>query len=405
MARILAGWEFGGGLGHLTRLLPVVEGMLDDGHEVFLAVQALPSARSLLEGRDLPKDRLTVLQAPAWPMPVGPEVRKIPTHSFADVLKIFSFHDPALLSAMAEGWRGLLRTVKPDLVVAEFSPTLKLAAGQDVPVVVTGNGYTVPPTGRPLPPIRPWEKELPDFSVRAETEILEEVHGVQKALGQPPSPHLVDLLTGEKTFICTIPEFDPYGAYRSTPTLMPFNLPEITQAPKVEDRPPRRLFVYLPANHTHLPPVLTALGATKLECDIYVPRLPAKARDKFDKRNLRFHETPLDLNEILPKVRAIVHHCGLSTAYTALLAGTPQLVMTNNLEHLVTAYGLNKFKSSIVMRGNNKPKPEAVAGHIKELFTKPQYGEAAQAAVAKLADRPRGDGVGEILRGCRDLLP
>lgn len=39
----------------------------------------------------------------------------------------------------------------------------------------------------------------------------------------------------------------------------------------------------------------------------------------------------------MPAVRLVIHHGGLSTAVAALMAGTPQLILPWNLEHLVTA--------------------------------------------------------------------
>ena len=42
----------------------------------------------------------------------------------------------------------------------------------------------------------------------------------------------------------------------------------------------------------------------------------------------------------MPAARLVIHHGGLSTAVAALLAGTPQLILPWNLEHLVTARGV-----------------------------------------------------------------
>jgi hypothetical protein len=49
---------------------------------------------------------------------------------------------------------------------------------------------------------------------------------------------------------------------------------------------------------------------------------------------------PPALAELLPRVRLVVHHAGLGTAHAALLAGTPQVVLPERLEHRVTAQAL-----------------------------------------------------------------
>ena len=44
MARVLMGWELGGGLGHIGGLLPIAEGLAAQGHEPIFVVKNLPKA-------------------------------------------------------------------------------------------------------------------------------------------------------------------------------------------------------------------------------------------------------------------------------------------------------------------------------------------------------------------------
>ena len=112
---------------------------------------------------------------------------------------------------MVRGWRGILRMVEPALVVADYSPSLLLAARGSVPTVALGTGYTTPPGGRPLPPIRRWATELPASSQAAERQIMIAVNEVQGRLGRAPVAFLGDLFNGDRTLTCTIPEFDSYN--------------------------------------------------------------------------------------------------------------------------------------------------------------------------------------------------
>ena len=66
MGRILFGWEFGGGLGHLTTLLPIAEG-LAGSHEAVFAVKHLGNASRFLTSRGGPVADAMLLQAPRWP--------------------------------------------------------------------------------------------------------------------------------------------------------------------------------------------------------------------------------------------------------------------------------------------------------------------------------------------------
>ena len=46
----------------------------------------------------------------------------------------------------------ILQEAAPDLIIADIAPTLRLAVGGKVPMIVVGNGYTVLPRGRVSPP-------------------------------------------------------------------------------------------------------------------------------------------------------------------------------------------------------------------------------------------------------------
>src|SRR3546814_14121331 len=86
--------------------------------------------------------------------------------------------------------------LRPDVVVGDFSPTLNLAARGRVPSIVVGNGYTIPPGGRPMPPIRPWQPALEAFSVTHEAELLATAHAALAARGAAPLGHPADALDG-----------------------------------------------------------------------------------------------------------------------------------------------------------------------------------------------------------------
>ena len=52
------------------------------------------------------------------------------------------------------------------------------------------------------------------------------------------------------------------------------------------------------------------------------------------------HTSPRDMRAELPSRRAIVHHGGLSTTHVAIETGTPQLVLPNSAEQMITGQRL-----------------------------------------------------------------
>src|SRR5262249_9708319 len=322
MSTILVTYELGAGLGHLNRLVAVAKRLQGEHNWVF----ALPD-RALGEPivRRVFGDKARVLEGVHWPVPNDPNLRKIATHTFADVIAIIGFDDSGKLSAKTTHWHAIFRQVAPNLIIADFAPTLRLAIGDKLPFVVVGNGYTVPPRGRLLPPIRHWETKVSALSRANEARLLTAVNIVRTQLHGKAIDFFSDLFSGEHTFVCTLPEFDPYQRFRCAPTLWPFNIPDVPLGPPVAQRSGPTIFVYLPANHPALSSVISALNDVTVLSGIYVPGMSAQVLAKRCGQTVRIHGKPADLAQVLPNTSLLIHHGGLGTAYAGLLAGVPQL--------------------------------------------------------------------------------
>ena len=346
--RILCGWEFGAGLGHITRLKPIVTALRETGVEIVIALQDLDRASAFLDpktGSALPG--LSVIPGPRWSMPTNPESRKIPTHSFADVLKIIHYGNAAALGVRIEAWAGLLKAIKPDLIVGDFCPTLRLAARGRVPMMMVGNGYTIPPPGRSLPPIRPWQTKLEPFSINHERILLETINGVLAQRGDPQIEFLADILNGDETSVFSVPLVDPYAAYRSKPQLPPFNLPTgITPLP-IDQRRKKGVYFYMPRSHPALSRAIDAVKATSVACEAYISDIRPDVATELAAPSFTIHAQPQPFERVIPEARLIIHHGGLSTAIAAVLAGTPQIIFPWNLEHLVTAKQIESLGASV----------------------------------------------------------
>ena len=401
MSTILVTYELGAGLGHLNRLVAVTRRIEGDHNWVF----ALPD-RALGEPivRRAFGDKARVLEGVHWPAPKDLDVRKIPTHTFADVIALFGFHDAGRLSANTTHWHTILQEVIPQLIIADFAPTLRLAIGSKVPVVIVGNGYTVPPPGQLLPPIRQHETSVPALSRANEGRLLAAVNAVRARLRGEAIDFFSDLFSGENTFVCTLPEFDPYRRFRRGPTVWPFNIPDVPLGPPVNQRSGSPIFAYLPANHPALPPIISALNDLKLASQIYVSGMTAQALAKRCSATVRIHAKPADLAHVLPNTSLLIHHGGLGTAYAGLLAGVPQLVLPFNLEHSITAAGLEQF-------GVGKSRPASAAAGapdvrdlICSLLEDGILQEAALKAARNLVARRVIDPIGEVVKACQQHL-
>ncbi|MEP6149150.1 MAG: hypothetical protein ABJ201_17165, partial [Nisaea sp.] len=313
--RILFGWEFGAGLGHINRIKPIARALREQGAEIFLALQETERADAFWDpGTGKLPDGYSLLPIPRWNMPSDPKARTIPTHSFADVLNLIDYGDERAFASRLEAWCGLFNAVRPDLVIGDFSPTMNIAARGRIPSMTIGNGYTMPPGGRPMPPIRPWQERLEDFSKEHEAKLLAIINKVLRLRGEGKLPYLSDAFHGDRSFPLTLSIVDPYAAHREEKTVPPFNMPtDITPLPK-DQRPADGVFFYMPHSHPQLKLAIDSLKQSGLQVLAYISGINAGAARSNSTARFRISPTPLPFNEVMPKARLLVHHGGLSTA-------------------------------------------------------------------------------------------
>ncbi len=401
MSTILLTYELGGGLGHLNRLIAVAQRLQGDHNWVF----ALPD-RALGEPivRRAFGDKARVLEGIRWRL-IDPNLRKIYQHTFAEIGTNFGLDDDRRLSAKTALWHTVLQGVVPHLVIADFAPTLRLALGGKVPFVVLGSGYTVPPPGQLLPPIRPWEAGVPALSRANEGRLLAAVNVVRAQLGGEAIDFFSDLFSGEYTFVCTLPEFDPYRRFRRGPTLWPLNIPNVPLGPPVNQRSSGSpIFVYLPAVHPALPRVIYALNGLKLPSSIHVSRMTAQALAKHCGRTVRIHSKPADLARVLPNTSLLIHHGGLGTACAGLLAGVPQLVLPFTLEDRITATVLERAGVGKSWPARAGAVGTGIRDLISSLLQDGHLQETAMKAARNLAARRPIDPISEVVKACQQHL-
>jgi UDP:flavonoid glycosyltransferase YjiC (YdhE family) len=376
---ILVAWEFGGGMGHLTGVAALAARFAAHGHEVTLAVPAPERAKPLLAERLQPDQHVSLVQGVGWKVRDdldGKDPSKVATLTLADVMMLFAWDDAYHLGPRVRAWETIVARVRPDAVVADFAPTMRLALAGKLPFYMIGTGYSMPPAGRLLPPIRPWHETVTPYSRRNEFRVLGEVNRIRGALKMPAVDHLSDLFHGDISFPCTAPLLDPYAAYRSAPTLPPHNIEPIPCGPGPDARPAEAL-VHLPADHAALRPVLRALARAGVTAEV-VPRggtggLPADLPG-----NPRVRDGHVDLTQRLPAVRLAVHHGGLGLSYAAAMAGTPQLLFTKNLEHQVTAQALADRGLALAYGTENKVSIRLADESVAQLLAPERAAHAVQ---------------------------
>jgi rhamnosyltransferase subunit B len=337
MKTVLMGWELGGGLGHLMRLRPLAVALLEAGHNVVLLARHR-SAKEVFADLANSHSSLRIGPAPAVKRKRDSRADPTITHTLADVLATQGFGDTEALFAAAERWHLVIDQVRPDLVVCDFSPTLNLVARSHVPLVVVGSGFTVPPDTDTLPPIAPWEDSVPAPSRANEALLIQTLARIVAANRLAPVDRLAQLFRGDATFACTLPELDPYRSYRRSEPHIPYNLSRMPVGPAWQDRADNTAFLYLDGRHPHIEALLDVLRQCGVDGAAFVPKPPEALVRNGALGRLRLFETPPPLEDVLPRVRVLIHHGGLGTALAGLAAGMPQMLLPRHLEDHVTGY-------------------------------------------------------------------
>ncbi len=338
LARILYGWELGGGAGHLGPLRPIARVLQAAGHELVVVVRE--PARAVATFRDT---NVRILQSPLIRSGV-PLAYERPT-SYPQILQNIGFGEADKCEAIVRCWDNIVQLVDPDLVVADHAPGMLLAClDTDLPVSAIGTGFTIPPRVAPMPSlvvnpiaVEPGTNPQRAQEMESEESLLANIQTVMRQLGRTTVLRLCDIFPPpSRTFLTTSASLDHYrgridaqyyGAIQADAAVGDIDWPPGT-GPKIfcylkQSMALGHLFDYL--RNTDFPTVIV--------CDA----MNAQSLQQLASVNLRFTDQFLPIDRIVDECDlAILNGThGMSSAMVS--GGKPILQAPHNLEQLVTA--------------------------------------------------------------------
>ncbi len=329
-----------------------------------------------------------VLQTPVWP-----GFGHGNTACYADVLALYGFENAPALTLMMAGWQDLIDLVKPDLIVADHSPTAALAAFGVNPVVLVGSSFILPPD------------DLDEFPMLVEdtkplvpqSRLLEVIHEVQGNRKRPAPETLPGLLSSAFRAVLSLPELDIYASVRSEKLLPPLAaLPVYTPR-----KATRSVYAYLNHYHSDLSAIADSLVRIDAEVSCYVSGR-ADIATALARGGVRLLDEPADLAVTLPQVSVVVSHATVGIAHAALAAGRPQLVLPYDLEKDCVSRALHDL--GVCESLHPSLEADAIIHSIDKLFEPgPHEDHAAVCAQAILAREPT-DSLAVITKACSKLI-
>ena len=378
MAHIHLAWELGGGLGHAGRLKSLAQVLLERGHRVSLSLRDLGHTQRVLESLPAPK-----FQAPVWlhrtaGMPANQA-------SLAEILIPSGYLDASGLDGLCGGWRSLLSTLKPDLVVGDYAPTALLAARSlGLPSASVGIGFYSPPPGRALPNLRPWEKISAARLEAAEEHVLSTANAVLAHHRAPLLAHACDILLGDSALLCTWPELDHYGRTASSADWYgPNFLARTGTPPHWPAGSGPKVFAYLKREHAEHAAVLQALASLGCRVVCYLPEVASGMAPPVASANIVYARAPVSLDQAMAEADLCVCHGGEATLVQALLAGVPLLMLPMQLEQFLICQRVDAGGAGVNsarLRG-----PLDWPGLVRLVLGDARFRAAAQAFAARYA--------------------
>ena len=400
MPTILFVQEFGSNYGHIARLVAVAEAM-GPCHLVFAVPNPALAAGPVRHfcGAEAP-----IVLAPQFKPSVARVVRTEPDRTLADVFHALGYADPDALLAAATGWQDLVAQVRPDLIVSDFAPTLRLAIWDTVPIVVVTGSFSTPPPGKRLPVVLPNGGPLTATSIRHEDELLAVCQAVRAKLNGPRLHMFGELFGGERVFAATVPVMDPYHAARTVPSVSPFPTPTFDEARAFGSRTGPHVFCYLWRSHPAIDVVVTALNGLARPSQIHIRGLDPRHVARQCAPQVSVRTNAADFGKLLPQTRLFIHYAGAGASYAGLLAGVAQVVLPTNLEQEITAGGLTGTGAALSLAVAPHADRAAFRRIIEAQLDDPGREAAALAAAAHHSKARSPDPRPTIVEACRELM-
>ncbi|MFO1368891.1 MAG: glycosyltransferase [Marinagarivorans sp.] len=379
MAKIIGICELGGYLGHISKITSLLQRLQALGHEV---VAVLPdiSFVAFMEAQDPP---IPYLIGPKLPMPPFKTSRD--PVNLSEVLLCSGLGTDSVLTPCADAWRQLLTLLNADLILADYAPTPLLAARcLQVPAVVLGTGFSVPPSVSPLPAFNR-RLVIQEAALKASEAQLLTALNTYLARHQGPLLDSVSDLFWQtaQVAITHAQELDHFAQGRPANTQY-FGL--ATQMPgglnvQWPDGAGKRVFAYLKTEYTGLLDLLSLLAALPVVAVVYISGEKAEQFLTMQTERVRIYLAPVDLTLLMPTADWLIYHAGSGMASQALVCGKPSILIPTHYEQLFTAEALAARHLGYVL--NPHWPPARMEASVRQAFADSDMPKQCQALAGR----------------------
>lgn len=370
--RILLGWEFGGGFGHVVQLREIARQIGENQPCEFLFALQKPQngVSAGLPGR-------SVIPAPVPKRSTGSNKPQYMA-TYGEFVSHNLMIDEGAFELCLAGWDKINRDFNPHLIIADYAPGLSLYARGRWPVLAIGSGYTLPPPEMAdFPPVASLNRPRS----ATEPEIIGRLNKYLVKIGARPIERLPQLNEADAYGLMTIPIFDPYGAQRRQPYLGT-ELPGGMPSPQATSSGGIAYFHEDTQLHDS---VLDGLAGASIDTAAYFGKPLRRLVKKFKGSRVSLADVPFTLGEEMPGKAVAVHKGGLGFAVAAVLAGVPQVMLYKHQEHWLTANAIIRAGAGTAVRYK-----EVSASTLSETINRVASSSAMREQALRLAKENAG---------------
>jgi hypothetical protein len=342
MARVLFSWELGGGLAHLNRISSISMMLKQKGHEIGLVLKDLYEWERFFKTREY-----SIYQAPYFHRPGKYPVE--PVCTYGQLLHNIGFESEEALIGRLKAWNSIFLSFKPDILLFDHSPSALLAfRGIDIPKIILGTGFEIPPEKYPIPQIRgPFSL---DQNKSFEDSLVSICNKALHSQGIPKITFLFNLYEADEKLILSYKELDHFQKREQGRYVGILHPPGSGYKEWVwPGTQGKRIFAYLKP-FEQIMDFLDLLAETSCPVVLHMSPVPRLLRKRFENTHIYFSGTPVDMKRIGNECDFVVCHGTHDTVAYMLLQGKPLYMMPFFLEQGITCENVEKLGSGVTVK-------------------------------------------------------
>lgn len=390
--RVLMCWEFGSGNGHARQLKLIGERLEAQGFSIVYALRRpeIGSALGIAEAAIRP--------APNWPLRSPPAgIRKeLTSATYGDFLAQLMLGPRDDLSERFQKWQALIDAERPDLIIADYAPSVSLLYYGRIPIVAIGNGYVLPPTS-----LASFPRLIENVPIQyEESDVIEQLNKAMRPHNQGrPLAHFPQINRADRSYLLTLPCIDPYRGHRQGGWLGSPDARDVV----LRMRRSQWMFAYFNEKQQTDIRLIEALIRTRLQGKAVFSLPLRQTVRKLEAAGISAPDGLAYLPYELVSCGVIVHQGSSGMALAGIAAGIPQVMVWTDLEKKLIGEALAARNAGTVLSWNTFKMAE-LAIAIRHTVDDAATQKAARDLSLENTRYLQLDPLAEIAKGVADLL-